>query len=423
MATVVLSTVGAIIGGPIGGATGAIVGQQIDQAIFGGGKTREGPRLKELDVQTSSYGTQIPAIFGAMRVAGTVIWSTDLIERRKKSGGGKGRPATAEYSYSASFAVAVSSRAVARVGRIWADGNLLRGAAGDFKTETTFRFHNGTGDQQPDPLLVSAEAAGNCPAYRGLAYAVFEDLQLADFGNRIPSLTFEIFEREGAVALIDIAQTCSNGTISGQSAASMTGFAAQGSDCRAALSGLLSAFPVLTAADGDQLVMADWSAASAITMLSDTALSDGSDRIDRPKRSRAANSRAPATLSIRHYEPTRDFQAGVQSSRRMGTARSELQIELAAAIDAKGARTLADAQLLQKWRGLNGFSSGMARSADRIRTGSLVLTGPGDAPLRITELEHQRGTTRIVAIEWSDAPPISQSADAGRNRPPRSCDG
>ena len=97
MATLVLTAVGSAIGGPIGGAIGSIIGQQVDQAVFAP-KGREGPRLKELDVQTSSYGTSIPAIFGAMRVAGTVIWATDLVERRRKSSGGKGRPSTTEYS-------------------------------------------------------------------------------------------------------------------------------------------------------------------------------------------------------------------------------------------------------------------------------------------------------------------------------------
>ncbi|HDP88549.1 MAG TPA: hypothetical protein ENN42_01090, partial [Thioalkalivibrio sp.] len=35
--------------------------------------------------------------------------------------------------------------------------------------------------------------AANTPAYRGTAYVVFEDLPLADFGNRIPQLSFEVF--------------------------------------------------------------------------------------------------------------------------------------------------------------------------------------------------------------------------------------
>ena len=49
-------------------------------------------------------------------------------------GGGKGKPKVTTYSYTASFAVALASRPIAGIGRIWADGNLLRGAAGDLKT-------------------------------------------------------------------------------------------------------------------------------------------------------------------------------------------------------------------------------------------------------------------------------------------------
>ncbi len=150
-----------------------------------------------------------------MRVAGTVIWSTDLIETRNKSGGGKNRPATINYSYSASFAVALSSRTALRVGRIWADGNLLRGAAGDFKTDTQFRFYAGHEDQQLDPLIASAVGTANCPAFRGIAYAVFEGLQLADYGNRIPSLTFEVFERETPVSVSTIFDSVSDGMITG----------------------------------------------------------------------------------------------------------------------------------------------------------------------------------------------------------------
>ena len=70
MATLVLTAVGSAIGGPIGGAIGAFIGQQIDAEIFAP-PARQGSRLKELAVQTSSYGSQIPGIFGTMRVAGT----------------------------------------------------------------------------------------------------------------------------------------------------------------------------------------------------------------------------------------------------------------------------------------------------------------------------------------------------------------
>ena len=133
MATLLLTAVGTAVGGPLGGALGALVGQQADRALFGG-SSQEGPRLKELSVTTSSYGQPIARHFGRMRVAGTVIWATDLSESSSTEGG-KGKPKTTTYSYSANFAVALSSTPILDVGRVWADGNLLRGSSGDLKVE------------------------------------------------------------------------------------------------------------------------------------------------------------------------------------------------------------------------------------------------------------------------------------------------
>ena len=78
MATIVLSAVGTVLGGPIGGAIGGLIGNAFDNEILFKPKGRQGARLSDLQVQTSSYGTQVPALFGTMRVAGTVIWATDL---------------------------------------------------------------------------------------------------------------------------------------------------------------------------------------------------------------------------------------------------------------------------------------------------------------------------------------------------------
>lgn len=184
MATLVLGAVGSAVGGPLGGALGAMLGQTLDQGFFGSG--RRGPRLGDLSVQASSYGAAIPKIYGTMRAAGTIVWSTDIQERAADPGG---------YSYSANFAVALSSRRIKGVRRIWAEGSLLRAAEGDFKVRTDFRLYPGTEDQPVDPLIAAIEGVDRAPAFRGLAVAVFEGLELATYGNRIPSLTFEI---EGA---------------------------------------------------------------------------------------------------------------------------------------------------------------------------------------------------------------------------------
>jgi hypothetical protein len=50
----------------------------------------------------------------------------------------------------------------------------------------------GDENQQPDPLIQGVQGVANTPAFRGLIYAVWEDLPLANFGNRVPNLRAEI---------------------------------------------------------------------------------------------------------------------------------------------------------------------------------------------------------------------------------------
>ena len=107
------------------------------------------------------------------------------------SGGGKGgalgpQSKSIEYRYYASFAVALSEGEIAGIGRVWADGAEL-----DLST-VTYRLYTGSETQAPDSLIEANEGAGNAPAYRGIAYIVFERLALANFGNRIPQLSFEV---------------------------------------------------------------------------------------------------------------------------------------------------------------------------------------------------------------------------------------
>ncbi len=224
MATLILSTVGTALGGPIGGMIGTVIGQSIDQQLLGGGP-RRGPRLGDLSVQTSSYGSMIPRLYGTMRVAGTVIWSTDLEESSELAGDGKNEPERVVYSYTASFAVALSCREASSVGRIWADGKLIRGAAGDLKVGGAFRFLNGSEGQAIDPLIATLEGFGTTPAYRGLALAVFEDLMLGDFSNRIPSLTFELVADPDGIEVGAILEDASEGLIDCRDARPVAGYA------------------------------------------------------------------------------------------------------------------------------------------------------------------------------------------------------
>ena len=344
MATVILTVAGTLVAGPAGGAIGGMIGNVIDREVLFKPKGREGPRLTELRVQTSSYGTQIPKIFGTMRVAGSVIWATDLIEHRSKQSGGKGRPGTTSFSYTASFAVALSSRRIAGVGRIWADGKLLRGAAGDFKTRSGFRLHLGSEDQAPDPLIAAAEGIGMAPAHRGIAYAVFEDLELADFGNRIPSLSFEVIAEAAALEAGGIAAELGGEVLRvPEATVALAGFAASGASVRAVVETLAGAAGGWFRADAEALTLLR-GAGVALPLIDAGA---GEAQGGRGRRDIAAAETAPRTLTLAYYEPARDYQAGVQRAARPGAGFREARMELAAAVDAASARTMAEAALMR----------------------------------------------------------------------------
>lgn len=317
MATLVLTAVGTYLGGSLGGALGSLVGQSIDQQLLGPGM-RKGPRLGDLSVQTSSYGSAIPRIYGKMRVAGTVVWATDLKEEEAVQGGGKSGPEQLTYLYTANFAVALSSRPIVAVRRIWADGKLIRGADGDFKVRTKFRLHTGSEDQPVDPLIASVETISDTPAYRGLALAVFEDLELAEFGNRIPVLTFEIEADDAEVPLHQLLDDASGGVLVADDVQPIPGFAVHGSSIGDSLRELINLTGIdLAERDGR---LKDRPASEPI-LLTARELGCDSDGEVRPKaeRLRAPESALPAGLSMTYYDPDRDRPLDTTACRSAAT--------------------------------------------------------------------------------------------------------
>jgi hypothetical protein len=157
-------------------------------------------KTSEFKLGESRYGKMIPFGYGTVRVAGNVIWAAEIEEEKEtttQNSGGKGIGATQKttnvtWTYYASFAVAFGEGPAFKINKIWADTKVIYENFGGTAQGDLFRFYSGDEDQKPDPLIVEAKGAENTPAYRGLCYAVFERLNLRDFGNRIPSITAEI---------------------------------------------------------------------------------------------------------------------------------------------------------------------------------------------------------------------------------------
>lgn len=203
MATILLQAAGAALGsvfGPVGAAigraAGALAGGMIDRSLLSGTREVNGARLSSARLSGASEGTAIPRLYGTARLGGTLIWATRFEEEtltERTGGKSSGGTRTTTYRYYANLALGLCEGQIAGVRRVWADGRELDLA------EIEMRVYRGTESQPVDPLIAAKQGADNAPAYRGLAYVVFERLPLDDFGNRIPLIQFEVIRPVGSL--------------------------------------------------------------------------------------------------------------------------------------------------------------------------------------------------------------------------------
>ncbi len=196
-------------------------------------QTRRDPVLTEFGLTGAGYGSPIPEVHGEGRVAGQIIWAAPVravehvtVERQEYEFlfffEETQEIRHVSYTYHASFAVAFCEGPV-HVQRILADGHVVYDAStaagsapsapavitGDSgtalgqivnqvlgvlqqfqqaaQTGPSVRIYRGDETQQPDPAITTQAGASVTPAFRGTCYAVFADLDLERFGNRMPS--------------------------------------------------------------------------------------------------------------------------------------------------------------------------------------------------------------------------------------------
>lgn len=221
--------VGAIVGyvgtgfNPAGAYYGAMIGAGIGGYLDPPkGPTVEGPRLNDLKVQTSTYGVIVPRVYGMIGISGNVLWLEnnqlkETVKKKKQGGKGGGSSSTLKtYSYSATFALGLCEGPIAGVRRIWCGDRLIYNAGSDDletiiasnQAASGFGVYLGTDDQLPDSRYEANVGVGNAPAFRGLAYIVFYDFQLADYGNSLQGAQFkvEVYKKgqtEDYILLID----------------------------------------------------------------------------------------------------------------------------------------------------------------------------------------------------------------------------
>lgn len=196
---------GAAIGGSILGVSaatiGGTIGMVVGNVLFNKPPDQRGPKLSSLETSTAADGTAIPIMWGTMRVAGQVCWAPKLTRKvRRTSVGGKGGGATASSEYATGswyVSFGYNRDGVPRtLRRAWANKKLIYDATGSgavIEDGISFTYYDGT-QTTPDPTMEGIIGEGNVSAHTGQAGMVFDDQNLEEWGNHIPSIEAELVE-------------------------------------------------------------------------------------------------------------------------------------------------------------------------------------------------------------------------------------
>lgn len=432
MASVILTVVGSAVAGPFGGMVGGLIGREIDNRIFSshGSRTIEGPRLKNLSIQTSSYGEPIPLVYGSMRLSGNVIWSTGLKESKSsetQTSGGKGSSqsvTTVTYHYSASFAVALSGRKISDVGRIWADGKLLRDAGGKLAVSGNLSIYDGQESQSVDSLIEAIEGIGNTNAFRGLSYIVFEDLALGEYANRIPNLTFEVIADSGILLSTIISDICLRSGIADFDTSDLDqtvkGFIIPGpAPARNVIEQLATLYHFDVVEKDTGLLF------RKLTRLSDgvipaddiSVLSEKGARGAKISLSRKQDLELPKEVGMAYIDPSRDYQPGQQRARRLNVASEIVEnFSVPIVLESDEAKTISEVQLDLVWRGRETVHFNLPpRYSDLLPGDMVTLNFPSQsADFLLQEIEQGRDGLECRAIKYgADTFVHNASAEGG----------
>lgn len=192
------------------GPVGFLLGGVAASLLFPNKEGGQAPP-QSIKVQTSTYGVTIPIVYGQYRLAGNIIWSTDIrpitvpgvktgvLFFKKKT------PDTTYYR--ASWAVAFCEGPVTAITRIWFDGaevyDVRDGTDSEWRARSLAKvgrswdginIYLGTEEETNDAeiLLDTDINADELSPNRGICKIVFVNWNLSNLGNQIPNVTAEV---------------------------------------------------------------------------------------------------------------------------------------------------------------------------------------------------------------------------------------
>ena len=403
MATLLLATIPA---NAFWSAALTMLGGYIDSKLFGPHVTQEVGKMSDLQMQTASYGAPIPLILGTCRSTGNVIWSTKFVEHTKTETqggkGGGGGVTTTTYSYTVSFAVGICQGPITAIGRVWADGKLVDLA----KYQHTVYLGGDT--QTPDSWMEAVEGAGNVPAFRGLAYIVFKDLAIGDFGNRIPSFSFEVTRQiDNVKALVETVSLSAGLQYTDVDASDLeglaiTGISSAGDQTRRSIIEQLQAVFLFDAIErSGKIVFKRRNANTAYEIPDEYLGAYETSPPNEPYTLQYKDERElPRRLTINYLSKDKDYQQGTMSAYRQITqSKNEQTVSVQMVLADTDAKELAEVRLFEEWQNRKTLSLTLSNQFGWLLPGDILKVPIQDQKQNFMITKTTYGKPGLIKIE------------------------
>jgi hypothetical protein len=201
--------IGASLGGMAGGVAGSVLWPEKVNPEF-----PPPPQPNENRTQISTYGTSIPIVYESSRLAGNIIYMSDVnntVVRTSHRQDGV-RYYEIVQTYTSTFAIAFCEGQVESISRIWLNGKVFADfrnplspnypvgnsslAYANWSTSVAlssiyFSIYYGSDTQISNSSISAIIGAAETPAYRGICYIVFIDFPIGEFSG-IPTVEIEI---------------------------------------------------------------------------------------------------------------------------------------------------------------------------------------------------------------------------------------
>ena len=412
MASIALGALGAGIGSVFGAPllgyeVGATAGSLADMYLFRG--QNDVGKLSSLRVSSSSYGADIPRIWGKMRLPTNMIWADNLVQVTPSQGGGSAAsPQTVNYTYTCSFAVMVCAGPVSSVDRIWGEDILLYDSTYAGTTGTNIAIYTGTSTQGEDPTILAT--SGTTPGYQDYCYIVFTDLNLTPWGQRVPNITVEVDGGSTTIGAIvssvaELAGLQSSQLDVSQGTQAITGFVSTSRKSSSTiLQPLLDAWPVdIIEIDGVLRIVARGGAPVVTIPEGDLGAAVGNSKAPRMRVERMDDTQLPRRVDVTFYEEYALYEVSSQTSVRavMTNVEQSDTLNLPMVLDETTAREIGERVLYTRWRERSLYTFALPVSYLALAPGDVVMlpVGGQNVRARITMVDMSLpGAIRFQAV-------------------------